>query len=64
MQIAADFLTNPGRGELARECQWNNWQGLCDIPLEFLNNDFIREKMMMKLRNFLDFLKNWVWINY
>ncbi len=23
--IHADFLTNPGRGELARECQWNNW---------------------------------------
>ncbi|MEO0092378.1 MAG: DUF3883 domain-containing protein [candidate division WOR-3 bacterium] len=23
--IQADFLTAPGRGELARECLWNNW---------------------------------------
>ena len=23
--MQADFLTNPGRGELARECAWNNW---------------------------------------
>jgi len=23
--IQADFLTTPGRGELARECLWNNW---------------------------------------
>lgn len=23
--IQADFLTNPGRGDLARQCQWNNW---------------------------------------
>ncbi|MFQ5980429.1 MAG: sacsin N-terminal ATP-binding-like domain-containing protein [Candidatus Heimdallarchaeota archaeon] len=23
--IQADFLTTPGRGELARECAWNNW---------------------------------------
>jgi len=23
--IQADFLTSPGRGELARECLWNNW---------------------------------------
>jgi hypothetical protein len=23
--IQADFLTTPGRGELARDCLWNNW---------------------------------------
>lgn len=23
--IQADFLTSPGRGEIARECLWNNW---------------------------------------
>jgi hypothetical protein len=23
--IQADFLTSPGRGELSRECLWNNW---------------------------------------
>ena len=57
MQIAADFLTNPGRGELARECQWNNWQGLCDIPLEFLNNEFIQEKNDDEIKKFFRFFE-------
>ena len=27
--IQADFLTAPGRGELARDCKWNEWLATC-----------------------------------
>lgn len=44
--IQADFLTTPGRGELARECLWNNWlaQEIYKMIIEkcipsFLEND-------------------------
>lgn len=44
--IQADFLTAPGRGELARDCKWNEWLVTCCfntiaqkcIPI-FLKND-------------------------
>lgn len=33
--LQADFLTTPGRGELARDCLWNNWLAdeICDLVI-------------------------------
>lgn len=37
--IHADFLTTPGRSELARECKWNEW--LADCCKELIINECI-----------------------
>lgn len=44
--IQADFLTAPGRGELARDCKWNEWLATCCFRTitkkcisNFVNND-------------------------
>lgn len=44
--VQADFLTNPGRTDLARECKWNEWLATCiyntiieKCIVEFLNHN-------------------------
>jgi hypothetical protein len=54
--IQADFLTMPGRGELARECLWNEW--LADEILNLITgkciNNFLRhEKWKMNFTQIL-----------
>lgn len=43
--IQADFLTGPGRVELARECAWNDWlaKEICKLIIEKCIPAFIRD---------------------
>ena len=54
--IQADFLTGPGRGELARECLWNNWlaEEIYKLIIEVCIPVFIaNEKWRMNFVNIL-----------
>ena len=54
--IQADFLTTPGRSELARECLWNEWlaKEICKLVIEKCIPVFIKnEKWRM---NFIEIL--------
>ena len=44
--LQADLLTAPGRGELARDCLWNNWLAdqMCDVILKSCVPTFLKHK--------------------
>jgi len=54
--IQADFLTTPGRGELARECLWNNWlaEEICNLITSKCISTFLKhEKWKMNFTEVL-----------